>query len=163
MVGVARQAVADDLGIDLGAASLGVLVFLQHHHAGTLAHDEAVAILVVGARGPGRIVVEARRQGPAGGEARDGQAIDRRFRAAGHHHLRIAERDEPRGIADGMGAGGAGGHHRVVRALEAMLDGDVAAGQVDEAAGDEEGRDAARAALDQGGRGLVDAADAADA
>jgi hypothetical protein len=44
-----------------------------------------------------------------------------------------------------------------------MLDGHIAAGEVDEAAGDEEGRDAARAALDEGRRGLVDAADAADA
>ena len=54
VVGVARQAVADDLGIDLGAARLGVLVFLEHDDAGALAHDEAVAVLVVGARGARR-------------------------------------------------------------------------------------------------------------
>ena len=39
--GVARHAVADQLGIDLGAARLGVLVLLQHDDAGALAHDES--------------------------------------------------------------------------------------------------------------------------
>ena len=54
VVGVARQAVADDLGVDLGAALLGVLVFLEHHDAGALAHDEAVAVPVPGTRGARR-------------------------------------------------------------------------------------------------------------
>jgi hypothetical protein len=51
----------------------------------------------------------------------------------------------------------------VVRPLEAVLDGDVTAGQIDQAARNEERRDAARATLDQGSGSLVDAADAADA
>ena len=54
VVGVARHAVADQFGIDFRAALLGVLVFLQHHDAGALAHHEAVAILVIGTRGARR-------------------------------------------------------------------------------------------------------------
>ena len=51
VVGVAGQAVADDLGIDLGAARLGVLQLFENDDAGALAHDEAVAVAVIGARG----------------------------------------------------------------------------------------------------------------
>ena len=46
---VGRRAVADDLAIDLGAARLGVLEFLEHQDAGAAGDDEAVAVLVVGA------------------------------------------------------------------------------------------------------------------
>ena len=127
MVGVAREAIADHLGVDLGAARLGVLVFLENHDAGALAHHEAVAVLVVGARGACRVVVEARRQRPAGREARERQPVDRRFGAAGHHHVGVAERDQPRRVADGVGAGGAGRDDRVVGALEPVLDRHVAA------------------------------------
>ena len=45
VIGVAGQAVADDLGVDLGAARLGVFELFQHDDAGALAHDEAVAVL----------------------------------------------------------------------------------------------------------------------
>ena len=51
VIGVARQAVADHLGIDFRAARLGMLIFLEHDHARALAHDEAVAVLVIGAAG----------------------------------------------------------------------------------------------------------------
>ena len=53
VVAVRRRAVADDLGIDLGAARLGVLELLQHQHAGAAGDDEAVAVDVIGARGDG--------------------------------------------------------------------------------------------------------------
>src|SRR3712207_7542092 len=54
--------------VDLRAASLGVLVLLEHQDAGALAHHEAVPVPVVGTRGAGRIVVVARGEGPAGRE-----------------------------------------------------------------------------------------------
>jgi hypothetical protein len=37
VIGVAAQTVADDLGVNLGAAGLGVLVLLEHDDAGALA------------------------------------------------------------------------------------------------------------------------------
>src|SRR5215203_4224366 len=163
VVGIARQAVADHLGVDPGAPRLRVRVLLEHDDAGALAHDEAVAVAIVGARGAGRIVVEVRRQRPAGGKAGERKPVDRRFRAAGEHDLGVAIGDEPRGVADRVRAGRAGGHDGVVRALEPVLDRDVARGEVDEPTRDEERRDAPRALLVQRDRGVIDAADAADA
>ncbi len=49
MIGVAGQAVADDLAVDFRTARFGVLIFFEHDDARALAHDEAVAILVIGA------------------------------------------------------------------------------------------------------------------
>ena len=51
----------------------------------------------------------------------------------------------------------------MVRALEAVADRDLAGGEVDQAPGNEERADAARAALVERDRGLVDAVEAADA
>ena len=47
--------------------------------------------------------------------------------------------------------------------LEAVADRDLAGGEVDQPAGNEERADAPRAALEERDRGIVDAADAADA
>ena len=43
VVGVGGDAGAEDLGVDPGAAGLGVLLGLEHQHAGALAEHEAVA------------------------------------------------------------------------------------------------------------------------
>lgn len=44
-----KKRTASHLGVDVGAALLGVLEALQHHHARALAHHEAAAVLVEGA------------------------------------------------------------------------------------------------------------------
>jgi hypothetical protein len=62
-----------------------------------------------------------------------------------------------------MRTGRTGRDHGVVRALEAEADGHLAASQVDQAAGDEEGADATRPLFMQRYGGIVDAADAANA
>ena len=103
-----------------------------------LTHDEAVAVPVVGARGLLRFVIEARREGPAGGKAGHCEPADRALGAASHHDVGIAEHDEPRRIADGVRARRAGGDDSVVGPLEAMLDGDVAGREIDEPAWNEE-------------------------
>ena len=72
-------------------------------------------------------------------------AADRAFGAAGHHHVGIAQRDQARRIADGVRAGRAGRDDGVVGALELVLDRDVAGGEIDQAARNEERADAARA------------------
>ena len=46
VVRVGAHAEADQLGVDLRAAPLGVLVLLEHQHAGAFAEHEAVAVLV---------------------------------------------------------------------------------------------------------------------
>mgnify|MGYP003335498311 CR=1 FL=1 len=86
------------------AALLRVLEFLQNEHAGAFSDDEAVAILVPGARCGGRPVVEPGGQCARRREPGHAQAADRRFGAARDHHVRIAERDQPRRIADRVGA-----------------------------------------------------------
>ena len=138
VIGVARQAVAHDLGIDLGAALLGVLVLFEHDDAGALAHDEAVAVLVPRPRGRGRRVVEAGRQRAQAAKP----AMPMRQIAASAPPATITsaslQLDQARGVADRMGAGRAGRDHRVVRALEAVLDRDLAGGEVDQRRGDEE-------------------------
>ncbi len=160
---VARHAVADDFGVYLGAARLGVLVFFENDDARAFAHEEAVAVPVVGSRRALRFVVEVGREGPACAEAGDGQTAQRRFRAARHHHVGVAKGDEPRGVADGVRAGGAGRHHRVIRPLEAEPDGDVARGKIDQPARNEERADALRAFFGHEQGGLLDALQAADA
>ena len=115
VVGVGAHAEADQLGIDLRAAPLRVLVLLEHQHAGAFAEHEAVAVLVPGTRGGRRIVV-ARRQRARRGEAADAERRDRRFGAAGDHHVGVAVLDQPAGLADAVQAGGAGGDDRQVRA-----------------------------------------------
>ena len=140
VIGVARQAIAVDFAIDFRAARLGVFVFFEHHDAGAFAHDEAVAVLVVGARGLLRRVVKAGGKRAAGGEAGNAQAADRGFRAARQHHVGIVERDQTRRVADGMRAGGAGRDDRVIGPLVADADRDIAGDQIDQPSGNEERR-----------------------
>ena len=59
--------------------------------------------------------------------------------------------------------GGAGGGGGLVGAARAEADGDVAGGEVDDGAGDEEGRDLARTAGQHGGVFALDDVEAADA
>jgi hypothetical protein len=47
VVGIARQAIADHFGIDLGAAGFRVLVFFEHDNACALAHHKTVAVLII--------------------------------------------------------------------------------------------------------------------
>ena len=145
VIGVARQAVADDLGIDLRAARLGVLIFLEHDDARALAHDEAVAVLVVGAAGLLGPVVEAHVERARLGEAGDAERIDRRFGTAGEHDVGVVVLDHPRRVADRMGAGRAGGHDRMVGPHQAVFDRNLAGGEVDQPAVDEVRADASRA------------------
>ena len=62
-----------------------------------------------------------------------------------------------------MRAGRAGGDDRMVRPLQSVADRDLARGEIDEAARNEERADAPRAALVQRDRGFLDALQAADA
>ena len=118
---------------------------------------------VIGARGLLRRVVIGGAQRLAGQEARDADRHDRAFRPARHHHIGVVQRDHPGRIADGVGAGGAGGDRSMVRPLQAVADRNLTAGQIDQGAGDEEGADAAHALFLQDDGRLGDGAQAADA
>ncbi|MNS72848.1 hypothetical protein D3C72_1062680 [compost metagenome] len=145
---VATHAEANQLRIDLGAACLGRLILLEHHHAGTLAQHEAVAVLVPRTRGCGRIVV-AGGQRAGCGKAANAQRRNRRLGAAGQHRVGIAGLDQAGGQADAVQAGRAGRHGREVRALQAVIDRQMARDHVDDRARNEERRNPARAAIGQ--------------
>ena len=163
VVGVARKAIAQNLGIDFCAARLGVLVFLEHDHTRALAHDKPVAIRVIGPAGGPGIVRALGAERLAGVEPRDADLADRRLGPAGDHHVGIAEHDQAAGVPDGVGAGRTGRHNRVVRPLEAIADAHLARNQVDQCAGDEERRHAPRALVADDQRGFLDRAQPADA
>ena len=133
-----------------------MLVFLQHDDAGALAHDEAVAVLVPGPAGGLGGILALGRQRLAGVKASDANLADGAFGAARDHHVGIAQHDQPRRIADGMGAGRAGGDDRMVRPLEAEADRDLPGHKVDQRTGNEEGRDPLRPALLDQHRGFRD-------
>ena len=111
LVRVARRAVAQQLGVDARAPPPRVLQLLEHEHRGALTDDAAVAaeierprgarpLLVVGAHG-----VERAERGQLGG-------VEHRVGAAGEHHVGVVARDDPRGLADRLRAGGAEVHVR---------------------------------------------------
>ena len=90
VVGVAAQTIANDFAIDLGAARLGTLIVFEHDNAGAFAHDETIAVLVIGARCRFGIVVEIGGKRAGSGEAGQCQPVDAAFRASGDHHVGIA-------------------------------------------------------------------------
>ena len=163
MVSVAREAVANQFRVNARAARLCVLEFLQNDAARPFAHHEAVAIAVVRAGSRLRMVVEAGRERLAGGKSRQRQPVDGRFGAARHHDVGVAERDQAAGVADRVSARRAGGDDGMIGPFELMRDGDLAADEVDQSAWDEEGRDAPGTLLVQRYRGVIDAAETADA
>ena len=118
VVAVGGGAVADELGVDVGPSGQGVLELLEHQHAAAAGDDEAVAGHVKGAgRHLGGRVVAAG-QGPHGVE-QHGQGPALLLAAAGEHHVLLAPADQLRGMADAVGAGGAGRGHRVADAVDA--------------------------------------------
>ncbi|OPZ05180.1 MAG: hypothetical protein BWZ09_01267 [Alphaproteobacteria bacterium ADurb.BinA305] len=162
VIGVAAETIADDLGVNLRAALLGVLVLFEHHNARALAHYEAIAILVIGARRNGRIVVVLGGHRAQCAEPAHGKAIDGGFSAARNHHVGITVADHARAHADRVQAGCAGGDHREVGPLHAEHDREVARDHVDDGARNEEGRDLARAATEEVVVRILDHRQAAD-
>src|SRR3990167_2685551 len=117
VVAVGGGAIADDFGVDLGAALERVLQFFDHHHAAATGDDETVTLGIVGPRGFFRGVVVLGGEGAHGIEQEAlGPVLF--FAAAGEHHVLLAQLDLLHGVADAMSAGGAGGGDRVVDALD---------------------------------------------
>src|SRR5690606_27898864 len=90
--GIGAGAEAGELAVDARAALLRGLVFLQHQDAGAVAEHEAVAVLVPGPRGAGRIVVAGRHRAHRA-EARDRGRRRAEFGAARDHRVGVAVLD----------------------------------------------------------------------
>ena len=121
MIGIAGEAVADNLGVNSGPAGLGMLQALQNHDARAFAHDETVAVPVVGPRSLLRPIVETGGKRPASDKPGQAKPANRAFSAASHHQVSIVERNEARGVADGVCAGRTRRDHGVIGAFEAVL------------------------------------------
>ena len=145
---VGAHAVAEHFGVDVGAAGLGVLQFLEHEHAGPFAQDEAVAVAVEGAAGARRVVV-ALREGPHGGKA----ARPMRVTAASLPPVIItsassywmARKASPMALA----ALAQAVTMHCVGPAQPPLDRDLAAGRVGDQLGNGEGRDLVRTLVQQ--------------
>src|SRR5580658_9613393 len=137
--GIRGEAVADDFGENLCAARLGELELFEDQDAGTLADDEAIAVLVEGTAGVLGVVV-ACGKGAHGGKTGNAERGDRGLGAASDHYIGIVALNETESVADGVGGCGAGGCSSFVGASGSVFDGDVASGEIDDGAGDEERR-----------------------
>ena len=127
----------------VGAARDGVLPLLEDEHAGTLAHDKAVAIGVERAARGGRIGVGGERA--AARKAGDGLGDDGGLGAAGEDRVGVAVLDRAEGLADRVGGGGARGHDGQRGAERLVADGDVAGRHVGDHHRDHERGGATRA------------------
>src|SRR5437870_1675409 len=76
-----------------------------------------------------------------GGESADAHGGNGGFGASGNHYIGVMVLDDAEGIADGVGAGGAGRGRRFIRALGAEAHGNVSGGEVDDGGRNEERRD----------------------
>src|SRR6185312_5998564 len=99
---------ADDFTENVRAALLRGFELFENENARAFTNDEAVAILIERAGGVQGIVI-ALRERAHGGESADAHRGDAGFGAAADHDIGIATLDDAEGIADGVGACGAGG------------------------------------------------------
>ncbi len=139
MVGIGGQAVTTNLAIDFGPSFYRGLIFLKDNDSGPLGHDEAVAILIEGAAGSGRVTV-AGGQGLHDVETTDGQRRDGRFGSTGDHSVGVAALDHAESVANGVGSGRTGGDRRNIWPFGTKTDGYLPGSQVDDQHRDEEGR-----------------------
>ena len=143
VIRVSGGTITHDLAVNAGSPLTCMLEFLEHYHAGSLAHHEAVPIFIERTRRRGWRIV-ARRESPHVGKAADRHRRHRCFRAAGKHHIGIAVLDDPERIADRMRARCAGGHGGVIRTFRLQPHGNDAGGDVTDKHRDEERRNLAR-------------------
>ena len=113
---VGAGAVAEHLGVDPGAAGLGVLQLLEHQHAGAFAEHEAVAVAVERPAGALADRRSARDRARMVAKPLMPMGVSGGLGAAGDHHVGLVVLDGLEGVADGVGGAGAGGGHGGVRA-----------------------------------------------
>ena len=126
---VCAGAVADDLGQRLRPPLLGMIESFEDHDARTFPHDEAVPRAIEGARS-GFVIIITRGEGGETAEAGHPKYMEHGVRAARDHHVRIASLEHAGRLADGLGAGGAGGEAVIHRASQAVLACDMRCGHV---------------------------------
>ena len=128
VVGVAGAAVTANLGDDFGSAGLGVLIFLEHHQAGSFRHYESAPAPVERQAGLAWILFGSK--GPAVGKTSDGERGHCGLAATGKYCVSPAIFYGKIGLTYGIGSCRASGYVGQARALGLVLDGYVSAGDV---------------------------------
>src|SRR3569833_2727008 len=77
-----------------------MLQLLEHYDGGALGNDKAVAGFVKRPAADSRLVVEGGGQRPGPPETGEGQRVNARLGAAGHHDVGLAHSDDPRRLPD---------------------------------------------------------------
>ena len=136
MIGVAGVAVAGHLAVNLGAAGLGVLQFLEDEDGGTVTHDESGAVAVEGEGCVFRILGPGKRLGigKTGDSQRDGGILG----TARDDGIGISVTDGAVGFADGIRAGCTGRYDIHTGTLGVMRNGNLAGGDIGNHGGDEQ-------------------------
>ena len=161
MIRVAGGAVAADLAVNPCAARLCVLIFLEDQRRSALPDHKAAPAPVEGQGCRIRIIgcgqrLHIDKAGNGGGD-------DRRFRTAGDDRVGIAVANQTHGLADGIGAGGAGRDRRHGKAPAVMADRDHTGGHIADHHGHKQRGYPAGPPLEQLGVFRFKGADAADA
>ena len=138
VVGIGAHTKTGELGVNLGATRLGMLILLEHQHTGTFTKHKAVTVLVPGPGGGLRVIV-AGRQGAQRRETAHAQGRYGGLGTAGDHDIAVAVFTHAGRQANCMQAGAAGRDHRDVRALKAMQHGHMARDHVDDRGWHEKG------------------------
>ena len=162
VVRVGGDAAAHQVGVDLRAAGLGVLLGLEDQRRAALAHDEAVAVDGAGTGGGGRVVVAAG-QGLRRGEGRHGDRVDRGLRATGDDHVGETVLQVVVGVRDRLRAGGARADDRAREGLGVEVQRQVPRTGVGHQHRNRQRHDTARSLLAQRVPGVQQRPDAADA
>ena len=116
-----------------------MFIFFEHQNTGTVTQDKTVTVAIPGATGLLRGII-AGRQRTGCRESGHAQRRGCHFSTARDHYIGITVLNHAHGVANVMGAAGAGGGDRNVRATEAVFDRHVARNHVDDAARHEERR-----------------------
>ncbi len=148
VVGVGGHAGAGEAGVHLRAAGLRELLALEHQHAGALAEDEAVALLVVRAAGRLRLVVPLGQRAQLG-EPGQRQRVHAGLRATGDDDVDRAGAQQEQRPGERLRAGRAGADGGVDPGAGAELQADRGGRAVGHEHRDEVRADPSRAALAQ--------------
>ena len=125
---VTGGAVSHYLCQNIGSSGLCVFQGLQYYHAGSLAHNKTISVLVKGDGCPGSVLCGV--QGCKGCKARNADWGNAGLCTAGHHYIRLAVLNGPECLTDGMSSGCACSYNVEAFSLKSELDGNIACGHV---------------------------------
>src|SRR5207253_8740387 len=148
VISIGAHAVTNDLPQNPGSAASCTLQFFQDEYTCSLADDEAVSARIPRAAGLLRFIMArgkcSHRREPADTHRRDGS-----LGAASNHHLGITARDDLISVAHRVRARGTSGASSLVWSLGAITNADMSGRKVHDCRRNKEGRNSARAPVQQ--------------